>query len=609
MGRKRTAWFLLLIMGINSFGGSIPAVRAADYGRTGEEAESQIQETERAADIPVPDDGEIDQADPAKEEQMAEGSASKPEVFTENSETVYEDMWISSDTALSEDIEVGSLTIRSPLHLKGHKVVVHGDVNLGSAIYMEEGYLVVKGSLQENFRAQIITNSPNDSIWIEKDYIFNPSYEYKRTMNYGTIEVKGDIRGADNGICNTQVVFNDDCRIILSGSQMQTIDVQTNSGWNMKHLIIQNTSEEGVLSKHILRADQIEDPEQKLHYVIDGERGGVLTEDTVIQGDYCLVMGTLDLAGHSLTIQGDLILTGGEVRINGGSLTVEGDYRRQSVEWQDGKEVVGHSTGRLVMNQESDHVLVKGDYTDSGLKQTADDLTAGTMELQGSIRAEDGLDHYLLQTSGSHTLKLTGAGKQTLETGSSYQGDNFSFCNLVVDQKGTGSVEWDSDIVVTGSVDHRSGNISGNTLISGTAALGENLYGNIRIQNSYTFSKNVTIHGNLYLGYQSPYRSFAAENAHIIVAGDCFMTFAELQTSGENGKLTVQGNVKVLKGGCVFDNGSLEIKGNIEGESGTYISCGKKAEVCFAGTEHRDTAYEHFVYEYRDRQSCRGKSG
>jgi hypothetical protein len=62
-----------------------------------------------------------------------------------------------------------------------------------------------------------------------------------------------------------------------------------------------------------------------------GSAGFPLTEDQTIDGDYYLVAGTLDLAGHALTINGNLIQGGGEVIVNGGTLNVNGDYLIQSM--------------------------------------------------------------------------------------------------------------------------------------------------------------------------------------------------------------------------------------------------------------------------------------
>lgn len=95
----------------------------------------------------------------------------------------------------------------------------------------------------------------------------------------------------------------------------------------MSHIVIENTSEEGVFSTHALNCDILEDEENKLHFAASGSNGEVLSEDQTIEGDYTLLAGELDLAGHTLTVRGNFIHAGGKVNVNGGSLIVEGDYK------------------------------------------------------------------------------------------------------------------------------------------------------------------------------------------------------------------------------------------------------------------------------------------
>lgn len=68
----------------------------------------------------------------------------------------------------------------------------------------------------------------------------------------------------------------------------------------------------------------------KVTFANGGTVGETLSEDKVVDGDYILAMGELDLNGHTLTINGDFIQAGGEVKINNGKLVVNGDYRIQT---------------------------------------------------------------------------------------------------------------------------------------------------------------------------------------------------------------------------------------------------------------------------------------
>ncbi|MBR1599588.1 MAG: fibronectin type III domain-containing protein, partial [Lachnospiraceae bacterium] len=595
--RRMTAWFMLLIIGINEFSGSISVVRALEYDakayeQASEEAEEQIRAAEEAAGIASEDTEEIIDADEIDNE-------------------VYEDRVISTSVTLDEDIEVGNLTINYSLNLNGHKIIVHGDVILNGSLYMNDGFLYVLGSVREQYNALISMNSTNDLIRIKGDYIFNSSYNTSRRVDYGTIEIEGNIIGNDSGICKSSIVYNAGCSIILTGSEKQLIDIQSNSKLVIKHLIIKNSSDEGVFSKHILNIDEIEDNGGKLYYAVESDKGGTLTEDTVIYGDYYLIDGSLDLAGHNMTVEGDLIQAGGVITVNGGRLTVKGDYRRQYIYSLNGKEYADYSVGVLQMTSESDYVLIEGDYVDSGLVDTYYYMKAGVMELKGSIKADDTLTHQLLNTGGSHSLKLTGEGKQTIETGKLYTGF-FKYANLIIDQPESGSVEWGGSITVFGSVEHVSGNVKGKTVISNAKINGDDLYGDIYVSRTYLFAKDMTIHGNLYVSGSSNYiyvlydikvtGNLSATGIHlnidrpdktITVLGNMDVSDIELSMSGENGKINVYGDFVVDAKGCDFRKGILEIGGDIKGKEGTYMSCGENAEVIFSGEREQRISITH----------------
>ena len=613
MRKRITAWMLLVVMGINCFGQQLPAgtVHATDYEKASEEAEETIRAAERAAGIGVEEEETGDSEEDTEkvfvpeEEVPAAVSEEGIEEGTEE-DAIYEPMTISKETTLTEDMEVGDLQVSAGLHLNGHKLVVHGNVYLNSFLYMEEGYLATQGDFQDQPRGLIAMSSPNDYILIEGDYIYSESYYYGLSREKGTFEVHGNIRWASNNYCRTNVVFGTDCKVVLGGSNGQQIDIRSDSLLVIRHLVIANTSEEGVFSKHILAADVIEDEEGKLHYPVEGEFGAVLTEDMEIAGDYCLLGGTLDLAGHNLIIHGDLIHAGGILRINGGSLMIDGNYRRQLVYNENGVEREDYSVGRLVMNQETDYVLIKGDYVDSGLKETGSDLSAGVLELQGSIRANNNLSHPLLQTTDTHTVKLTGAGKQMLQTGNTYSKNNFQFSRFVVAQPEGGSAEWGKAIVVTGSVAHESANITGVTSLEGAVIQSTDLYGDVQITDDYKFQSDVTLHGNLSAGYKIYARTLTIQNCHVTVKGNYYHTDVTLKLTGETPVFTVEQDFVVIVQSyrSTISNGTIEIGGNITKTGDAYLACGENAVVCFNGTEeqrvsipHADTLFTNVVVD------------
>lgn len=563
-----TAIILLMVMGINCFGSGVPAgkVYATEYEKASEEAEAEIRAAEENA-------GE------ESDETGSTEAVTSEETATE--EPVYEEMTITTETTLQEDMEVGNLTINSPLHLNGHKLVVHGDVTLNAWLSIEEGYLVIEGNYKEEYYAILEMESVNDYIQVQKDFIYCSSYRYGRQVNKGTVEVKGNIHGVNDNYCSGSVVFGKECKVLLSGNTKQEIDIRTDSNLKFNQIVIENTSGEGVLSKHILNCDTITDENQKFHYGIKGEFGETLEEDKVIEGDYTLLGGILNLDGHTLTVKGNLIHAGGRIELNSGNLIVEGDYRKQSVFEDEEETVYEHSAGNLCMMDEKDYVLIKGDYIDSGINNTGDNFTAGTLELKGSLRAEDNLVHPLFASKDKHIVKLTGNGMQIIETGKRYTGDRIRFANLVISQGDSGSTEFVSEIAVTSSVSHESANIKGITNLENAVILSPDFFGDVNIQTNYTFNSDVTIHGNLKLNY----RHLTINNCHVSITENVSCCQEAISVMGDKGLFTVYKDFKVIynAGGSVLNSGIMEIGGSFLSDNQGNFECREKAEVHFIG--------------------------
>ena len=144
-----------------------------------------------------------------------------------------------------------------------------------------------------------------------------------------------------------------------------------------------------------------------------GTVGETLSADKVVDGDYILAMGELDLNGHTLTINGDFIQAGGEVKINSGKLVVNGNYRIQTKKaTEDGKESYDYSTGILNMTNESDVVEVSGDFVMGSTKSHDGKLSAGTLTIGGDFTQQRYKDYDNFSASGSHTVEFNGKIKQ-----------------------------------------------------------------------------------------------------------------------------------------------------------------------------------------------------
>ncbi len=601
--QKIIAWILLVVMGVQCFGSRIPSsvstVYATDYERASEEAEAEIRAAEKAAGIGQPEEDE----EPVQEEILEK--IQEPLLNDESDDTIgkdeesaisYEDKTISSQITLTEDLEVGNLTVNGELHLNGHRILVHGDITLNSTLYMEEGYLQVEGSLVVNYYGVTSMTSLNDYIEVAGDYVYNSSYHYNRVISSGTMAIGGNIYGSNGtDYCSTSFIFDKACKVIMNGDSAQTIDVRTDSGLQIRNLIIENTSEEGVISNYILNCDNITDKERKLYYKAEGEFGETLTEDKTVEGNYCLLGEILDLAGHNLTVQGDFLHAGGKILINGGSLTIEGDYKKQYCYTENGEEHTNYSTGRLIMQNEQDYVLIEGDYIDSGWITTEGDLTAGVLELKGSILADDSLRHPLFYAKEAHQVKLTGEGQQIIRNGADYTGNFIRFAHLTVDQSGSGSVVLESAIAVTQSVSHFSDSITGTTRLDGAKIASGDLYGDIKIENNYSFSSDVMIHGNLYMGYNYYYgRNMSVNNCHVTVTGNLYHINMTPVLTGEQAMLTVMGDYVLQSSSYnTVNTGIIQIGGDLKRNGDASISFGNDAEVHFIGDSVQTVSVSH----------------
>ncbi len=600
--KRCIAWLMLVSMSINSLGNQAMVVHATEFDSESheesiEETEDEMKVSEKTADVSESDDNdsvddenidkksdEVDSEGIEKLEDIEGDSAYDSKISGVEDSQTYEDMTISNSTTLSEDIEVDNLIIKSALKVNGHKVIVHGDLTLNNYLYVEEGYIVVKGNMNQNGYGCIYTTGANDHILVDGNYSF---VNNGQTISNGILEIQGDIIGDKSNTKDNKIKFDKNSKVILSGSNMQTVDMATDSGLDINNLIITNSSDEGVVSHHMINALNIDDKDNKLHYPSNGVNGETLTEDTVINGDFTLLKGTLDLAGYNLTIKGDLVHAGGLIVVNGGSLTVKGNYERQFSYIEDDTEIVENSSGVLVMDKETDHVIIEGDYIDSGLRDEATYLTAGTLEFKGNIKG--GLFHFPLQTTGDCTVKFTGSKKQVLDRGEPCNYNLFSFANMVIEQSEDGSISWEESILVTKYVDHLSGNVTGKTEITDKTSLGNNLYGTVCIGCSYTFENDTTFHGDLYLGDGYFSKTYLMPDTNINVKGNCYVLYSYFNKNTDTGILTVSGDLILQKGNCSFDAGILEVKGDIKSDGDDYISisCGEKSTLRMTGSKEQ----------------------
>ena len=196
----------------------------------------------------------------------------------------------------------------------------------------------------------------------------------------------------------------------------------------------------------------------------------VINEDMTLYADasynnVTLNGGKLDLNGHKLYVNGELLQPSGEVFVNGGKLEIEGDYRLQR-QYEETNQYGGKSTqysvssGILNMTNESDKVLVNGDFYTESYIEHSQYLQAGIMELKGDFNQIGNGNYYYeyygvlnnFDASKNHKVIFSGTKEQNISfesLSSGFANAEFKNENIVIDTDLKGWV-MTGDLTVSG---------------------------------------------------------------------------------------------------------------------------------------------------------------
>lgn len=282
-----------------------------------------------------------------------------------------EDRTISSVVSLTEDLEVGNLTITSgKLDLNGHNLIVQGSINhTGGILYANGGRITCYGDYKMSGDASYSMTSQDDYLCIYGDFRFLGE-KVRATINAGIMEIKGDFYQdtQKDSVKSTSGRFYTfgTSTVIFSGTTKQTVHINSQYSYFQK-VVLKNKSEEGIYVDTIFPVIHLERNSTKVTCGVDGEVGYTLQGDVEYDGDFILLGGTLNLNGYTLTVNGDLIQAAGMVQVNGGTLKVNGDYRLQSKMKEDsycpGGICPGSGTDCLGFGSSRQYA---GNYLDSG---------------------------------------------------------------------------------------------------------------------------------------------------------------------------------------------------------------------------------------------------
>ncbi|MCH5280115.1 MAG: PKD domain-containing protein, partial [Lachnospiraceae bacterium] len=522
-----------------------------------------------------------------------------PEAWeAEHPEISIEDVTVEQDRTLDEDLVVKDLYLNNgQLALNGHTLYVCGDLyQTGGELLLEGGKIVVLGDYDLEAEGQLTMSNEADYILVMGAFHIE-SDKTTIAFQYGSMEVKGNV------VLVGPIQTGEPHRFILSGEEEQHVSLLNDASFGT--LELQNYSEKGVIIDTYARWERLITNGCSLtlpEVVQNADR--TLQEDETIPGDYVIEGGNLDLNGHTLTIEGSLIQSKGRIDINGGSLIIEGDYRRQSrTKNEDGGYEYGVCAGNLWMGNESDYMLVMGDFYDYPTGSAYVSLGAGCLELKGSYYQLNETTSYSFSAYGSHTLLLSGDGKQVLSCPNEYEKrlriynleitntseDGVLFqgcvgvkglCNSERDSRIEGIIYKESNFLLNSWGSFYNGDIAiyDSSSLNSPFEIGGDLY----MQRMFRVYADLTVDGNIYMYNHDIYNDDVGINlyaARLIVKGnveaknDTHYNGIYMQSSSSY--VLIEGDYILHKfnGRCYSAYGTLELKGNLITYGSLYLDC------------------------------------
>ena len=545
--RKRAVAFLLVIVMMpvsdiagmkNSYDTGISGDAKPGCGTTvfGSEKDSGItsETSSEAGSAGEAESGGDSEADRTSESggdlQSTEPDVQKPEV--------YEDLVLSSDHTLTDDLEVGKLTVTGgTVQLNGNTLKVHGDVNVtGGRLDFSGGSLYCDGSFSISGNTDVTMSQVNDYLYVKGNITWNnKDYRYS-TITDGVIELCGDFIQTGNRPFGASGSH----KVIFSGNEKQNIMIrEENVPYTCFNVMeLNNHSKEGVCSLTAVKYNTL--IRNGCTFTLGNEEGncGVkLTEDVTTGSDYILMGDVLDLDGHTMTVNGDFIHAGGTVKLNGGTLHVTGDYRIQVRNKTGSSHVYSSGYGLLVMTDENDRLIIDGDFITQSLADHEGMLTAGVLELKGNMSVS-ALKAKAFAPSDSHKVLFSGADLQIISFNDAYYYNayiqNAEICNTGQGVRFVGMPYIRHNVSTNGCTTEGSIGIGTDTAFEGNRYAGD-----VTIRTKMNIDSEYTIDGNV------------TANAEVDISG----------------KLNVGGNYvngdgarTVMQGGRLYVEGNLELR-------------------------------------------------
>ncbi len=331
-----------------------------------------------------------------------------------------------------ETVEGDLFLARGTLDLNGNKLTVTGNlIHSGGTILVNGGTLEVQGDYRiqaksgTNYVASSgILNMTNeaDTVKVLGDFIMQSTASHSGKLTAGTLEIGGDLTQLYANYYNFDTSGTH--TIVLNGTEMQTVDIDSYSNSKINNLKITNTSSEGVtIDSYIYVTGTLYNTETPVSnganiYMLNTSTfadnawnhnirftgNWILENDLYIGGLAVFDSGTFDLNGHVMTV-GSVNLWGTTLKINGGQLLVDGNFNFGTTS--------SYSRGSLQMTNENDYVLVGGNFYDRAYYSQSGQLTAGVLEVKGNF-TEAGYNEKDFYATNNHKTIFSGNAKQTV---------------------------------------------------------------------------------------------------------------------------------------------------------------------------------------------------
>ena len=480
--------------------------------------------------------------------------------------------YISSDMKLTEDKVFGDVYLNGgTLDLNGYRLTIRGNlIQPGGVLKINGGRLEVSGNyvMKTGNWSESYLNMTNESdyVLVGGNFITNSSNSHEGVLTAGILEVKGDFRQeyTNNGYKGNEKNFKatGKHKVILSGSKQQTIFFENSWGalscFNI--LELKNSSSDynfispiwvntlvgdGNINSSLYLVNIV--TPLNCDYVIMGDltiQGGTLNlsgRHVVVEGNVTLANGRIDVNNGNLTVRGNINQSGGTMYINGGRLEVSGNYVMKTGNW---------SESYLNMTNESDYVLVGGNFITNSSNSHEGVLTAGILEVKGDFRQEYTNNGYKgneknFKATGKHKVILSGSKQQTIFFENSWGA--LSCFNILELKNSSSDYNFISPIWV-------------NTLV-GDGNINSSLYlVNIvtPLNCDYVIMGDLTIQGG----------TLNLSGRHVVVEGN--VTLANGRIDVNNGNLTVRGNINQSGGTMYINGGRLEVSGNYVMKTGNW---------------------------------------